>query len=186
MKTKGFTLIELLAVIIILGLIAIITIPKINKQIDQSKSNIAKTSTQSYIKVIDEYFDGNEYRYNKEYEKILRRCANRDSVPQFFNGIYDESCSYYNGRVEVSNQDFLGIVLDYDKKTKLATIEQRNYFKIGDNVEIFGPKHNIINKKIDKIMDEDGNFIDIVRHPRQVVKIKIDAIVYKDDMMRIK
>jgi len=144
------------------------------------------TVVSIYRKVIDEYFDDFEYKYNIEYEKILRRCANRDSVPQFFNGIYDESCSYYNGRVEISNQDFLGIVLDYDKKTKLATIEQRNYFKVGDEVEIFGPNHNIINKKIDKIIDEDGNFIEIVRHPRQVVKIKIDDIVYKDDMIRIK
>ena len=66
-------------------------------------------------------------------EKILRNCANRDSVPQFFNNVYDSTCSYYNGRVEISNQDFLGIVLDYDDNTKIATIEQRNYFKKGDS-----------------------------------------------------
>ena len=140
-----------------------------------------------YRKVIDEYYQQKDnYTYNKAYEDILRRCANRDSVPQFFNGIYDSTCSYYNGRVEVSNQDFLGIVLDYDEETKLATIEQRNYFKVGDIVEIFGPNHNIITKKVDKIIDEEGNLIDVVRHPRQVVKLKIDEPVFKDDMLRIK
>lgn len=140
-----------------------------------------------YRKVIDEYCDNKEnYTYNKSYEDILRRCANRDSVPQFFNGIYDSSCSYYNGRVEVSNQDFLGIVLGYDEETKLATIEQRNYFKKGDIVEIFGPNHNIITIKLDKIIDEDDNEIEIVRHPRQVVKIKVEDTLYRDDMIRVK
>lgn len=140
-----------------------------------------------YRKVIDEYYQQKEkYTYNKEYEKILRRCANRDSVPQFFNGIYDSTCSYYNGRVEVSNQDFLGIVLDYDKNTKMATIEQRNYFKKGDIVEIFGPNHNIITIKLDKIIDIEGNEIEIVRHPRQIVQIKIEDTIYIDDMIRVK
>jgi len=140
-----------------------------------------------YRKVIDEYCNNKDkYTYNKAYEDTLRRCANRDSVPQFFNGVYDSTCSYYNGREEISNQDFLGIVLDYDEKTKIATIEQRNYFKKGDIVEIFGPKHNIITQRIDKIIDEDDNEIEIVRHPRQVVKIKIDDTLYIDDMIRVK
>ena len=145
------------------------------------------TVVSIYRKVIDDYYHNKEkYSYNKEYEKELRRCANRDSVPQFFNSVYDSSCSYYNGRNEISNQDFLGIILDYDEKTKIATIEERNYFKKGDIVEIFGPNHNIIIKKIDEIIDENGDFIDVVRHPRQIVKMKIDDIVYADDMMRIK
>lgn len=140
-----------------------------------------------YRKVIDEYCEQKDkYTYNKEYETILRRCANRDSVPQFFNGIYDSTCSYYNGREEISNQDFLGIVLDYNKDTKIATIQQRNYFKKGDIVEIFGPKHNIIIYKLDKIFDEDDNEIEIVRHPKQIVKIKIEDTLNVDDMIRVK
>lgn len=145
------------------------------------------TVVSIYRKAIDEYLDSNNsYTYNKEYERILRRCANRDSVPQFFNNIYDSTCSYYNGRTEVSNQDFLGIVLDYDKKTKIATIEQRNYFKKGDIVEIFGPNHDIITYNIDKIFDEDGNLIDVVRHPRQIVKIMVSDNLDPYDMIRIK
>lgn len=144
------------------------------------------TVVSIYRRAIDEYYENNSYTYNKEYERILRRCANRDSVPQFFNGIYDSTCSYYNGRVEVSNQDFLGIVLDYDKVKKIATIEQRNYFKKGDVVEIFGPNHETITYVIDRIYDEDNNIIDVVRHPRQIVKIEIDNFLEKYDLIRIK
>jgi len=145
------------------------------------------TVVSIYRKIIDEYLNNKEnYTYNIENERILRNCANRDSVVQFFNNVYDSSCSYYNGRVEVSNQDFLGIVLDYNEKEKIATIEQRNYFKKGDIVEIFGPKHEIINYKFDKIYDEDNNIIDIVRHPKQIVKIKIENRLDIYDMIRIK
>ena len=93
------------------------------------------------------YQQKDKYTYNKEYEKILRRCANRDSVPQFFNGIYDSTCSYYNGRVEISNQDFLGVVLDYDKESKIATIEQRNYFKKGDVNRASARMNSILKKE---------------------------------------
>lgn len=140
-----------------------------------------------YRKLIDEYInDPVNYKLNSDYERILRNCANRDSITQFYDGNYGVDCQYYNGRVEVSNQDFLGIILDYCEKNKLATIEQRNYFKKGDVVEIFGPNISTITLTISEIYDENNNIIDIVRHPKQIVKIKIDELVYKNDMMRIK
>ena len=41
----------------------------------------------------------------------------------------DSTKLYYLGRNEVSNQDFLGIVTDYDEETKMVTITERNYFE---------------------------------------------------------
>lgn len=143
------------------------------------------TVVSIYRKTIDEYFNNREnYIYNETNEKILNNCANRDSIPQFFDGNYGMDCSYYNGRIEISNQDFLGIVLSYEKG--IATIEQRNYFKVGDIVEIFGPNHDIIIYKINKIWDEDNNLIEIVRHPKQIVKIEIENYLESYDMIRIK
>ena len=140
-----------------------------------------------YRKVIDNYCNNpTKYVYNDKYEKVLRRCANRDSVVQFFNGVYDESCSYYNGRQEISNQDFLGVVLDYNEDTHIATIEQRNYFKTGDEVEIFSPFHDTISLKLGKIFDEENNEIDIVRHPKQIITIYVKNKLYKYDLIRVK
>ncbi len=145
------------------------------------------TVVSIYRKVIDEYCNEKEtYAYNKEYEKILRRCANRDSVAQFFNGNYDYTCSYYNGRMEVSNQDFLGQVLEYDEEKKLVIMEQRNYFEKGDEVEIFSPNKETISFIIDEIYDEDDNLIDVVRHPKQIFKIPFDIKLDKWDLMRKK
>ena len=145
------------------------------------------TIVGTYRKAIDEYMNNKEkYKYNKEYEKILNNCANRESIPQFFDNNYDKTCQYYNGRMELSNQDFLGLILDYDEKTKLATIEQRNFFKKNDKVEIFGPDKNIINYVINEIYDENDEKIDVVRHPRQIVKIKINKKVKPYYLVRVK
>ena len=144
------------------------------------------TVVDIYRRVIDGYLKDSKYQYPKDYEKILRNCANRDAVSQFFNEKNDVDCQYYNGREEISNQDFLGIVLDYDKENKLATVEERNYFKKDDEVEIFGPNKEIISLKLNEIYDENDNLIEIVRHPRQVVKIRIDSQVEPYDLIRIK
>lgn len=143
------------------------------------------TVVSIYRQVIDKYLsDKNNYRYDLELEKILTNCANRDSIPQFFDGNYDESVQYYNGRVEVSNQDFLGLVLDY--QDGIVTLEQRNYFKPNDQVEIFGPNMQTISLTIPEIYDEEGHLLDAARHPRQIIKFKLREKVEAFSMMRIK
>lgn len=141
------------------------------------------TVVSTYRKVIDAYYNNEKIDF-KYLEKVLNRVANRESIVQFFDGNYDESCNYYNNRVEISNQDFLGVVLDYDANTSLAMIEERNYFSLGDIVEIFGP--NKVNKfKIEEIFSSDMNNIDVVRHPKEIVYIKVPVEVSKGDFMRI-
>lgn len=143
------------------------------------------TIVNTYRKVIDSYLSDKEnYKYNPEYEKILRNCANRDSVPQFYNGVNDSTCGYYNGRVEVSNQDFLGVILDYDKESHLATVQERNLFKVGDKAIIFGPNHEDIEIIIDEIYDMEGNTMDLVRHPMEIVKVRLNKEVFKYDLIR--
>ena len=72
MKKKGFTLIELLAVIIILAIIALITVPVIMNIIEKVRKGAAEDSTYNYIKAVENeialsnlenkvYKDGNDY-----------------------------------------------------------------------------------------------------------------------------
>ena len=142
------------------------------------------TVVKTYRKIIDEYFDNpKNYKFNKEYQKTLDDVANRDSIPQFFDGNFGKEVQYYNGRTETTNQDFIGIVVSYDEKNNLAKVEQRNYFKKGDNIEIFGPKTSI-NFKINDIYDEDMHKIEVVRHPKQIVYLKVPEEVNENYMIK--
>lgn len=143
------------------------------------------TVVDTYRKAIDTYLNNpKEYVYDSKWERILRRVANRDSVPQFFNHKNDHECQYYNGRMELSNQDFLGVVLD--DKDGMVTLEQRNYFKVGDTVEFFGPHHETYTFVIPKVTNEEGEEIDVVRHPREIVTFPCPFTLEPMDMMRKK
>ena len=115
---------------------------------------------------------------------VLNRCANRESTPQFFDKLPGVNEQYYLGRQELSNQDFLGLVIDY--KDGVATIEQRNNFSKGTKVQFFGPNIETFNYEINEIYDENDELIDVARHPQMIIKLKIDHKLNKNDMMRLK
>ena len=117
---------------------------------------------------------------------ILNRCANRESTSQFFDKLPGFNEQYYQDRDEVSNQDFLGLIKSYDEVNKIITLEQRNYFKVGDIVQIFGPNTETFDLQITKIFNEDGNLLNEANHPQMIVKIQCDKKVEQFDMIRIK
>ncbi len=115
---------------------------------------------------------------------IINRCANRESTPQFYNGLPTEKEQYFLGREEISNQDFLGVVLYQEKN--LLFVEQRNYFKIGDTVEIFGPNMEPLTLVIHTILDENKEQLEVARHPRMHVYIECKDRVPRNAMIRLK
>ncbi|MFA7435743.1 MAG: U32 family peptidase C-terminal domain-containing protein, partial [Bacilli bacterium] len=68
--------------------------------------------------------------------------------------------------------------------TKIATLEQRNYFEVGEVVEIFGPKLNNTEFNIKEMFDEKMNSLDVARHPLQIIKIEIPFELSPGDMIR--
>lgn len=145
------------------------------------------TVVSTYREAIDSFYNNTLNEEKKiKYMKVLNRVANRDSKEQFYKTFPNKDGSYYVGRREVSNQDYLGLVLDYDDNSKMVTLTQRNYFKKGDVVEFFGPNIETFTYVIDEIYDEDNNLIDIANHPEQIVKFKINTKLYKNNIMRIK
>lgn len=145
------------------------------------------TVISSYRKLIDDYYDGilTEEKIQKE-EKILSRVANRETSTHYYMKKADYNDQYYIGRQELSNQDFLGLILSYDKKEKIVTLTQRNYFKEGDEVEIFTPSGKTYSFKIDKVYDKDMNSIEVARHPEEIIKLKVDFDIEEGSMMRVK
>ncbi len=120
------------------------------------------------------------------YLNILNRCANRDSTPQFYDKLPGVNEQYFAGRDEVSNKDFLGLVLEYDEKTNLIKMEQRNYFKVGDVVQFFGPNTETFEMTVTELYDEEKRPITVARHPQMIVYMRVIRKVNYLDMMRVK
>ena len=80
--------------------------------------------------------------------------------------------------------DFAGLVLDYNPDTQMATLQQRTSFKPGYEIEFFGPEIENFSQKVGIIWDEDGNELDTLVIPLQIVHIKVDHPVFVNNMMR--
>lgn len=144
------------------------------------------TVVSVYRKVIDAYAEDPEnFKINPEWLKELDKCANRDTAPAFFEGTpgYEEQM-FGVQQNKKSPYDFCGLVIDYDETIQIATIQQRNHFKPGQEIEFFGPEIQSFRQVIDAIYDEEGNSLDAARHPLQIVQIKVNHPIYPKNMMR--
>lgn len=142
------------------------------------------TVVNTYKNVVTLYKEGKLTNELMEYYKrVLNRLSNRENKSQFFTGDVNASDQYYTGRKEVSNQDFLGVVLDYTDG--VMKIEQRNNFKVGDTIEVFGPNTLATKIKVDSIINEENESVSVASHPQEVLYVKVPFKVEKNDILRV-
>ena len=108
-------------------------------------------------------------------EYRLSRVANREVSTHYFMKEADEKDQYYTGRQEISNQDYLGQVISFDKEEKLIKIYERNYFELGDKLELFTPSGDKITFTLEKLYDDNKNEIDVARHPDNIYYVYLDT-----------
>ena len=138
-----------------------------------------------YRRLIDKIIDGTiDDEYRNYALKVLNRVANRESAPQFFNGLPGVNEQYYLGRQEESNQDFLGLVISC--KDNQCLVEERNLFKVGDIVEFFGPEIKTTTYEIKEIINDEGESINVANHRGMQVILPVDINIPAYSMMRIK
>ena len=180
-SSKDLMMIEVVKDMIEIGIVSL-------KVEGRMRSNYyVATVINTYRSLIDDYYD-NKLTSEKlsYYKKVLEKVANREATIQFWDKVPTVSEQYYLGRNEASNQDFLGIVKSYDEDNNFVTITERNYFKKGDEVEVFGPNIETFSFTIPDIYDEDGNLLEAARHPEQIIKFKLNKRVYENDIIRVK
>ncbi|OCA91200.1 protease [Bacillus sp. FJAT-27225] len=143
------------------------------------------TVVSVYRKLIDAYCeDPDNFTIKQEWIDELDKCANRETAPAFFEGVPGYKEQMFGNHTKKTRFDFVGLVLDYNEETKIVTLQQRNFFKPGDEVEFFGPEINNFKAVIEKIWDEEGRELAAARHPLQIVKFRLDKPVYPNNMMR--
>ncbi|MFA5524938.1 MAG: U32 family peptidase C-terminal domain-containing protein, partial [Tissierellales bacterium] len=143
------------------------------------------TVVRAYRMVMDEYFrDPENYMFNKKWLEEVKKASHRDHSTGFYYGKPTENEQLYTSSSYIRTYDFLGLVLDYDKDTGIATIEQRNRIFTGDKVEVFGPNMEHFDQVIEKMWNKENNEIDVAPHAQQIIKIKMDKPVEEWDIIR--
>ena len=132
----------------------------------------------TYRNIIDDYYNNELTEENmKIYQERLDRVANRETSTHFFMKEADYTDQYYSGRSEVSNQDYLGQVINYDKDKKLLKFYERNYFEVGDKVELFTPTGHHLEFIVEKLYNEDFEAEEVARHPDNIYYLELDTII---------
>ena len=143
------------------------------------------TVIRSYRMALDAYLkDPENYQYNPAWLDEIRKVSHRDFTTGFFFKKPGTEDHVYTHSSYIRGYDFVGMVLDYDKETGLATVEQRNRMFLGDEIEIFGPGKDYFVQKIQDMWDNEGNEIEVAPHPQQIIKIKTDHEVQRFDLIR--
>ncbi|MDO5047365.1 MAG: U32 family peptidase [Anaerococcus sp.] len=145
------------------------------------------TVIRSYRQVIDAYYEGN---YSKDladkYLDEIKKASHRDFTKAFFYQKADGTSQNYGSSSYIRNYDFIGLVLSYDKESKIAEIEQRNRFFLGDEVEIFSNSKDFYKLKIDNMKNAKGEDLEVANKPKEKIYIKTDLQLEPFDMVRRK
>ncbi|MDY0234553.1 MAG: U32 family peptidase [Gudongella sp.] len=143
------------------------------------------TVVRAYRIALDNYLkDQKNYKYKSEWMDEIRKVSHRDFTTGFFFGNPREKGQIYETSSYLRGYDFVGMVLDYDKNTQIARVEQRNRMFLGDRIEFFGPSKDFFIQSIEEMWDDKDNEIDVAPHAKQIIKIKTDKEVSKFDLIR--
>ncbi len=130
----------------------------------------------TYREIIDNYYNNSLTEEKMSiFKKRLDRVANRETSSHYLLKEADYTDQYYTGRSEVSNQDYLGQVISYNKDKKLLKFYERNYFEVGDTIELFTSSGEHFEFKVEKLYDEDMNLIEVARHPDNIYYLEVDC-----------
>ena len=81
--------------------------------------------------------------------------------------------------------EFIGIVRSYDPVTETAVVEQRNNFRLGDEIEVFGPgSAGFFPMTVETMLDEEGEAITVAPHAQQIVTMNMKHPVRPGYMLR--
>ena len=145
------------------------------------------TVVGAYRREIDRYFaDPENYKFNPEEMEELYKVSHRPYTTGFYYHKPDSQTQVYTSSSYIREYDLIAIVTDYDEKTGIATVTQRNRFFKGDEIEIMRPMQPYFKQTVGDMENEDGEQIDVANHAEMIVKFKIDCPVKSGDMVRKK
>ncbi|MBQ6894596.1 MAG: U32 family peptidase C-terminal domain-containing protein [Clostridia bacterium] len=131
------------------------------------------TVVGAYRRAIDAYLaDPDNFRISPDILEDLEKVSHREYTTGFYFNKPNENNQLYTSNTYIQDYTIVGVVKSYDEASGIATIEQRNRFFKGDEIEIIRPGGVPFAFVADYMTDEDNNEIDVAPHPQMTVKLK--------------
>ena len=145
------------------------------------------TVVNAYRRAIDAYYQfGEDYKKNTLYQDELKKTAHREFTTAYLLGENNRTVNYDDSQSKGTHK-FIANVLDYDNESQTATVEMRNRFKVGDELEVLSPSDSF-NKivKIEQMTDLKGQPVQDAKLVQQTLLVKTQVPLASGDILRIK
>ena len=139
---------------------------------------------KAYRMALDAACAGTPYEVREEWIEELGKVSHRAYTTGFFLGKTTEADQIYGSSSYEQTSDFVGLVRAYDAESGLATVEQRNNMKLGQEIEIFQPMGASFRQELREMWDADGQPITAAPHPQQLVRIRMTQAVEENSILR--
>jgi len=145
------------------------------------------TVVSAYRKAIDAYMaDPENYRFNPEWLVELSKASHREYTTGFYFNKTTGADQIYHTSSYIREYDFVGMVLEYDKETGIAKVEQRNRMIVGDEIEVVIPGKDYFIQTIEEMRNEEGESIRTAPHPQMIVYMPMKQEVVPYTILRRK
>lgn len=136
---------------------------------------------KAYREAIDKYIEDSEsYSFESKWMDYLLKPSHRPYTTGFY---FDEEIKqHYESSAYIRDYDIVGIVKSYDKKSHIATIEQRNKVYNGDTVEVLVPKGDSKIIRLQDMKKENGQAIDSAPSAQMIFTIQCQEELKADDI----
>jgi putative protease len=145
------------------------------------------TVVKAYRQALDSYYENKEnYKFNPIWLEEVSKASHREFTTGFYFEKPSSHTQIYNTSSYIRDFDFIGMVLDYDKNTGIATIEQRNKMTIGEEIEVVNPTGDYFVQKIKSMKNAEYEEIETAPHPQMTVYMPMEQEVFPYTMLRRK
>lgn len=139
---------------------------------------------KAYRMALDACLSGNPYEVREEWRAELEKVSHRAYTTGFFFGKTTGADQIYGSSSYEQTSDFVGLVRAYDPVTQIATVEQRNNMKLGQEIEVFQPVGAPFRQNLSEMWDEEGQEIAAAPHPQQIVRMRMTQEVAANSILR--
>lgn len=143
------------------------------------------TVINAYRRAIDEFERlGAKYKENPLFENEILKTNHRAFTTAFTLDKNNQTVNYADSQ-SVGEKTFIAVVNSYDEASRVAEIEMRNRFFVGDELEVLSPS-NSFNRviKVTDLKNQSGEAVEDAKIVQEKLYLKTDVKLSAGDILR--